>query len=123
MTEENKDQTVEEEYGWLNRRVFPSLYIDSQDSVYVRLIMKLEYEKLTKTEFFRAIVHGFIDDDKNINSFIERYKEQKEIDSKRSRRMIKKEREKAADIDKRFALSSEDLENIFDLIESEDEDV
>ena len=123
MTEEKKDETIKEEYGWLNRRVFPSLYIDSQDSVYVRLIMKLEYEKLTKTEFFRAIVHGFIDGDRDINSFIERYKERKEIDSKRSRRMIKKEREKVAAIDKKFALSPEDIENIFDLIESEDDDV
>ena len=103
--------------------MFPSLYIDSQDSVYVRLIMKLEYEKLTKTEFFRAIVHGFIDDDKDITSFVERYKERKEIDSKRSRRMIRKEREKADAIDKKFALSPEDIENIFDLIESEDDDV
>jgi len=123
MTDEKKEEIIEEEYGWLNRRMFPSLYIDSQDSVYVRMIMKLEYEKLTKTEFFRAIVHGFIDDDKDINSFITRYKEDKQIDSKRSRRMIKKQRDEASAIDRKFALSPEDIENIFDLIDSEEEDV
>jgi len=123
MSKGKKENRIEEEYGWLNRRLFPSLYIDSKDSVYVRFIMKLEYEKLTKTEFFRTIVNGFIDDDKDINSFIERHKERKEIDSKRSRRMIKKEREKAAAIDRKFALSPEDIENIFDLIETEDDDV
>ena len=122
MTEEKKEEKVEE-YGWLNRRVFPTLYYDSTDSVYVKLVMKLEYEKLTKTEFFRAIVNGFIDEDKNINTFIENYKEQKEIDSKRSRRMIAKERKEKDDIDKRFGLSSEDIENIFDLIEGGAEDV
>jgi len=122
MTEEKKEEKVEE-YGWLNRRVFPTLYYDSTDSVYVKLIMKLEYEKLTKTEFFRAIVNGFIDDDKNINTFVENYKEQKEIDSKRSRRMIAKERKETDEIDKRFGLSSEDIENIFDLIEGGAEDV
>lgn len=122
MTEEKKEEKVEE-YGWLNRRVYPTLYYDSTDSVYVKFIMKLEYEKLTKTDFFRAIVNGFIEDDKNINTFIENHKEQKEIDSKRSRRMIAKERKEKDDIDKRFGLSSEDIENIFDLIEGGAEDV
>lgn len=122
MTEEQKKEKIEE-YGWLNRRIFPTLYYDSTDSVYVKLIMKLEYEKLTKTEFFRAIVNGFINDDKNLNTFIEKYKENKETDSKRSRKMIAKEREQSAAIDKRFGLTSEDLENIFDLIEGGSEDV
>lgn len=105
-----------EEYGQLNRRVYPSLYYDSTDTVYVNFIMKLEYEKMTKTEFFRAAVHGFIDGDKNMTAFIENHKEKREVDSKRSRRMIKKEREKAEEIDKRFGLTTEDIENIFDLI-------
>tara|TARA_B100000900_G_C20279329_1_gene593377 strand:+ start:148 stop:510 length:363 start_codon:yes stop_codon:yes gene_type:complete len=120
MSEEDKKI---EEYGWLNRRVYPTLYYDSTDSVYVRFIMQLEYEKLTKTEFFRAVVNGFIDGDKNITSFIEGYKEKKQIDSKRSRRMIEKERKEAEEIDKRFGLTSEDIENIFDLIEGGAEDV
>jgi hypothetical protein len=101
----------------------PVLYYDSTDSVYVNLIMKLEYEKLTKTEFFRAIVDGFIHDDKNIAAFVENYKEAKQIDHKRSRRMIKKEREKSDEIDKKFALSPEDIENIFDLIDGGEVDV
>jgi len=109
-----------EEYGQLNRRVYPSLYYDSTDTVYVNFVMKLEYEKMTKTEFFRAVVDGFIGDDKDMTAFIENHKERKEIDSKRSRRMIKKERDKAAEVDKRFGLTPEDIENIFDLIGGED---
>jgi hypothetical protein len=111
------------EYGWLNRRVFPTLYYDATDTVYVNLIMKLEYEKLTKTEFFRALVEGFIEDNKHISAFIEEYKESKQIDNKRSRRMIKKEREKAEDINNKFSLSPEDIENIFDLIDGGEVDV
>ena len=112
-----------EEYGQLNRRVYPTLYYDSTDTVYVNLIMKLEYEKLTKTEFFRALVDGFIGDNKHINAFIEEYKENKQIDNKSNRKMIRKEREEADDVDRRFALSPEDIENIFDLIELEEYDV
>ena len=119
----DEDKRVEEEYGWLNRRAFPTLYYDSTDSAYVKLIMKLEYEKLTKTEFFRAVANGFVNDDKNMTAFIEEYKESKQVDNKRSRRMIKKEREKARDIDRKFGLTTEDIENIFDLIGSEDIDV
>ena len=119
---EKKDDKIEE-YGWLNRRVFPTLYYDATDTVYVNLIMKLEYEKLTKTEFFRAIVDGFINDDKHISAFIEGHKEAKQIDHKRSRRMIRKEREKAEEIDSKFSLSPEDIENIFDLIDGGDVDV
>ena len=111
-----------EEYGQLNRRVYPTLYYDSTDTVYVNFVMKLEYEKMTKTEFFRAVVNAFIEGDKDMTSFIENYKERKEIDSKRSRKMIKRERDKAEEIDRRFALSPEDIENIFDLIGG-DEDV
>ena len=114
------DEEKIEEYGQLNRRVYPTLYYDSTDTVYVNFIMKLEYERLTKTAFFRAVVDGFVEDDKNNRAFFEEYKERKEIDSKRSRRMIKRERDEADDINKRFALSSEDIENIFDLIEGED---
>ena len=112
-----------EEYGWLNRRVYPTLYYDSTDSVYVKFIMQLEYEKLTKTEFFRAIVDGFIGDNKHIQSFIEDYKKEKQIDSNRSRRIIEREREQAEEINKKFALTPEDIENIFDLIDGGDVDV
>mgnify|MGYP003131245471 CR=1 FL=1 len=112
-----------EEYGWLNRRVYPSLYYDSTDTVYVNLIMKLEYEKLTKTEFFRAIVDGFVGDDENINNFIKEYKEKKLVDSKRGRRLMAKERQEAEEINRKFALSPEDIENIFDLIGDGDADV
>ena len=111
-----------EEYGQLNRRVYPTLYYDSTDTVYVNFVMKLEYEKMTKTEFFRAVVNAFIEGDKDMTSFIENYKERKEVDSKRSRKIIKGERDKAEEIDRRFALSPEDIENIFDLIGG-DEDV
>ena len=112
-----------EEYGHLNRRVYPSLYYDSTDTIYVNLIMKLEYEKITKTEFFRAMVNGFINDNVHLNKFMEEYKEEKKLDNKRNRRLIKKEREKADEIDRKFGLTSEDLENIFDLIEMEEDDV
>ena len=105
------------------RRVYPSLYYDATDTVYVNLIMKLEYERLKKTEFFRAIVDGFVNDNKHIAAFIEEYKEAKQIDHKRSRRMIKKERDKAEEVDRKFSLSPEDIENIFDLIDGGDEDV
>jgi DNA repair ATPase RecN len=120
MTDEKKEIS---EYGWLNRRVFPSLYYDATDTVYINLVMKLEYEKLTKTEFFRSLVDGFINDNKHIAAFIEEYKEAKQRDHKRSRRMIKKEREKAAEVDRKFSLSPEDIENIFDLIDGGDADV
>ena len=33
--------------------------------------------------------------------------------------MIKKEREKVEEIDKKFSLSPEDIENIFDILEKE----
>ena len=118
----SEDEKIEE-YGQLGRRVFPTLYYDSTDTVYVNLVMKLEYEKLTKTEFFRALVEGFIYDDPHIARFIEEHKENKKIDNKRSRRMIKKERDKAEEIDRRFGLTADDIENIFDLIEMEEGDV
>ena len=72
----SEDEKIEE-YGQLGRRVFPTLYYDSTDTVYVNLVMKLEYEKLTKTEFFRALVEGFIYDDPHIARFIEEHKENK----------------------------------------------
>jgi len=122
MTDSQEKNNIEE-YGWLNRRIYPTLYYDSTDSTYVNLIMKLEYEKLTKTEFFRAIVDGFVEDDEHIQKFIENYKEDKQIDHKRSRRMIAKERSEAEEINKKFALSPEDIENIFDLIDGGDIDV
>ena len=82
-----------------------------------------DYTEVSSTVLSDTIVNGFIEEDEKINSFIENYKERKEIDSKRSRRMIAKERKESDEIDKRFGLSSEDIENIFDLIEGGAEDV
>ena len=79
MTDE-KEKKIQE-YGWLNRRVYPTLYYASTDTVYVNFIMRLEYEKLTKTEFFRALVEGFIHDNPHITACIEEHKENKQIDT------------------------------------------
>jgi len=89
------------------------------DGRHAKLKIKLQYEGLTQTEFFRALVGGFLEEDPSLVEFIEEYKEKKGTQSKRQRKIIADERAASAEVSKNYALDDEELSDIFDIIQKE----
>ena len=89
------------------------------DGRHAKLKIKLQYEGLTQTEFFRAMVTGFLDEDPSIVEFVEEYKEKKGTQSKRQRKIIADERATAEEVSKNYALDDNELSDIFDIIQKE----
>jgi hypothetical protein len=74
-------------------------------------------EKMGKHDFFRAVIRGFVDDDERLVSFLTDYRDIKL--SKKKQKVLDKERKRGKDYENKLALSDEEKEDIFDLLEEE----
>ena len=57
---------------------------EDTDIRHAQLKVRLDYDGLSQAQFFRALVTGYLDKDKNIISFIKNYKSNNKIQSKRN---------------------------------------
>ena len=102
-------------YGKTGKKI---IFYDT-DKRHADLKIRLHYDGLTQSAFFRAIVTGYINQDENILKFIDFYKEQNSTQSKAKRDKIKStNKTKQKTIDK-FALGEKEIESIFDMLEAE----
>ena len=89
------------------------------DGRHAELKIKLQYEGLTQTEFFRAMVTGFLEEDPSVVEYVEEYKSNRGIQSKRQRGVIASDREAGEEIKKNFGLDKSEISDIFDIIQKE----
>ena len=99
------------------------IVFDDTDVRHAQLKIRLQYDELTQAEFFRALITGYIEKDGNLVKFIDNYKEAKGIQSKKKRKTIKSDLDKADHIMGQFGIKDEELENIFDLIAKDNPDL
>jgi hypothetical protein len=107
------------DYGGNKKKI---VFYDTDDR-HVALKIKLQYHGMTQAAFFRAVVSGLIDDDEYFDDFLCSYKESNDIQSKRQRKVISKEEEAAKKVKNSFSLETDEISNIFDLIEKEHPDL
>ena len=100
-------------YGKTGKKI---LFYDT-DKRHADLKIKLQYDGLGQSEFFRALVTGYLDEDPSIMEYVDSYKETSGKQSGRHQRVTKKERSIEREVTKTFA--SNEIENIFDIIERE----
>ena len=84
---------------------------------------RLHYDNLTQSEFFRAIISGYIEQDEDLLAYVARYQEENQKHSKVKRADSKKLLASGAATAKKFGLEERDIENIFDLLEKENPDL
>ena len=91
------------------------------DKRHADLKIRLHYDGLTQTAFFRSMVSGYLDKDPAIMDFIHRTKEENDIQSAKKRKDSKRLAEQGEEIKKKYhtSLADEEVENIFDLLEEE----
>jgi hypothetical protein len=84
------------------------------------LKVRLYYDEIkTQTEFFRICVESYLNQDKLFMEFLDDYKITKRVQSKKRTTTSRKLRDKGTQIMKDLALSEEDIENIFDVLEED----
>tara|TARA_Y100000034_G_scaffold78058_1_gene93824 strand:- start:1422 stop:1754 length:333 start_codon:yes stop_codon:yes gene_type:complete len=101
------------------RKAEKQVCFEDFDKKHADLKIRLHYDSLRQNEFFRLMMRKYINKDESMMKIINEYKEQKGNQSavvrKKSKQLIKKGKE----LEKQFALDSDELENIFDLLEEE----
>ena len=108
-----------EEYGKNEKRIS---FMDT-DKRNAELLIRLKHDGLTKTKFFRALLTGYLERDASIVDFIDRAKDDANVQSK-GRSQKNKKLEKAGNESKsKFGLNQGDIENIFDMLEKEHPDL
>ena len=97
-----------------------TITIDSLETLDNNLRIKLKFDDITKFWFFNEYIKGYLLDDPLLQPFIEKVKETsmmaKKYKLKKNRQLLEKEKE----IKNKFGLNPNEIEDIFDLIESEE---
>ena len=103
--------STEIDYGKLTKRIV----FTENDHRHAKLIVRLRYDSLTQSNFFRHVITAYLNGDERIQSLVDEVKQQSLKRKASSRRMAKSGQEKAKDL----GLSSAEVENIFDALEQE----
>ena len=81
--------------------------------------IRLSYDNLTQTAFFRAVMEGYTSQDSLIVEYIQKYKERVGKHSHHMKKRIKKDIDERAATSKSFALNEGELSDLYDLVEKE----
>lgn len=96
------------DYGNLTKKI---VFTDN-DHRHAKLIVKLRYDGLTQSSFFRQLITGYINNDKRIQDYVDEVKKQSKDRKLKSKRI----RETGEQRLEELALNEGEVENIFDLI-------
>jgi hypothetical protein len=107
------------------RKVLP------EDAKYIRvptlgtldanLRIKLKFDDVTKFWFFNEYIKAYLLEDPTLMPFIEKIKESSMLARKFRLKKTKEIRKKEQDIINRFGLNQDEIEDIFDMIEREED--
>lgn len=98
-----------------------SLVFTIDDDLHARFKIALFYDRLGQSQFIKHIIAGYLTKNKHIRAFIDELLDAKLSKRKKRNRKLDAEEEKQTIDD--FALNEEEIQNIFDLIESENPDL
>jgi hypothetical protein len=111
----------EPKYGTMNKKV---VFYDS-DKRFAELKIRLQHDGISQAQFFRGIVTGYLMQDGDVLSYVDKLKASKNIGN-RTKKSIKEERELIntgkEQLDK-LALGDDEIDNIFDILEKENPDL
>ena len=91
------------------------------DQVHAKLRIRLHYDGIKQSDFFRGCIEAYLNDHVEFEDFIETLKLEKSSQSKTKLAKSKKLKKKGKELSSKLALNSSAIENIFDMIEEEHE--
>ena len=111
----------EPKYGTMNKKV---VFYDS-DKRFAELKIRLQHDGISQAQFFRGIVTGYLMQDGDVLSYVDKLKASKNIGN-RTKKSIKEERgliNTGKEQLNKFALGDDEIDNIFDILEKENPDL
>ena len=102
-------------YGETKKKV---VFYDT-DKRHAELRIKLQYDGMTQSDFFRTIVGGYLEDDPLIVEFVHATRERLGKGSGRQRKIWREESDGASSIASQYSLDESEIEDIFDVLEKE----
>ena len=90
---------------------------------HAQLKVRLDFDGLSQAEFFRSLVTGYLNKDKDLIEYIQNYKSSKGIQSKRNTKYVEDDNKKSSELLGKFGIKTDELEDIFDLIAEEHPDL
>ncbi len=99
------------------------IVFDDTDTRHAKLKIRLQHDGLSQAEFFRAFVTGYIEKDRDVIKFINKYKLENATQSKKAIKRSQKDVEAGAKKLEQFGIFDGEIEDIFDLIANEHPDL
>ena len=94
------------------------MFYDTKENL-IKLKIRCQFDGFSQSQFFRVMLEGYVNNDENILRYIESCKEKYSIQGQQKRNKINSISKKRQEVEKKFALKNDEIENIFDMIESE----
>jgi hypothetical protein len=98
------------------------LIITVEEDVHARFKVALFYDRMGQSMFIKHVIAGYLENNKHIRAFVDEIVAKQNIGKKKMKNREKDKLEEAETI-RDFGLDKEDIENIFDIIESENSDL
>ena len=89
------------------------------DVRHAQLRLRLQHDGITQSDFFRALVTGYLENDSRIIRYLANYKEKHGIQNKKKRARVVEEIEQGTDLLEKFGIKNDEVEGIFDMIAEE----
>ena len=103
------------EYGKNEKRIF----FRSTDHLYAKFMVKLRADEIIQKRFLNAVIEAYVNDDPNIRKFVEN--NEKIHITQRTKSIRKKEDRRIALEEYKLNLSQNDIDEIFDILEKEED--
>jgi hypothetical protein len=107
----------------MTKQINKKVSFTMSESQKVDFKIRLQYDGLTQTKFFKHVIDAYIDKDEDLYKFINKFKKDNSIQTIQERKTIDKNIEDAKETKKKFLLGDEEVENIFDILEKEHPDL
>jgi hypothetical protein len=95
------------------------VYVYMNDQQHVQLKVRLDYLKISMSEFVRACANGLLEGHPTMEQFMDHYRETSDKFSKKDVKTAKKDREESDKTMEDLGIDFDDIQNIFDIIEED----
>ena len=93
------------------------------DKRHADLRIRLQYDGMKQSEFFRAVVTAYLEKNDHFMAFLDQHMSDNEVRSENKRKKIQKASKKEKEVKSKFALNEGEVDSIFDLLEEEHPDL
>ena len=93
------------------------------DKRHADLRIRLQYDGIKQSEFFRAVVTAYLEKEENFMAFLDKHMSDNQMRSENKRKKIQKANKKQKEVKSKFGLNAGEIDSIYDLLEEENSEL